>query len=95
MLEGVFAMVCLDQGLGVHMFYRFPRIVTVWVPLPLDQVLESAPLPKEAMIYDGFDFVFRVLVYKIWGWSGVIGSVSSGLPKRSQQRGVEDVMNSP
>src|SRR5712671_3953938 len=53
------------------------------------------PLPEEAMIYDGFYFIFRVFVYKIWGWSRVIGPVSSGLSKQGQQRGVEDVMNPP
>jgi len=36
MREGVFAVVRFNQSFGVHVFYRFPRVVTVWVPLPLD-----------------------------------------------------------
>src|SRR5712675_2318263 len=47
------------------------------------------------MINDGFHLVLRVLIYKIWGWSRVIGSVGGGLPIQGQQQGVEDVMNSP
>src|SRR5712672_2010933 len=47
------------------------------------------------MVDDGLYLVLRVLIDKIWGWSRVIGSVGGGLPKRGQQRGVEDVMNPP
>jgi len=79
----------------VQIFYRLPHVVAVWVPFPLDQVLKSTPLPEEAMVYDGLDFVFRVFINKIWGWSRVIGAVSRGFLEGGQQGGMEDVMDSP
>ena len=47
------------------------------------------------MVYDGLDFILRVLIDEIWGWSRVIGAVSGTFFERGQQRGVEDVMNPP
>ena len=52
-------------------------------------------MPKEAVIDDGLDFVLRVFIDEIWGWSRVIGTVSGALLEQGQQRGVEDVMDSP
>src|SRR5712671_4567126 len=47
------------------------------------------------MVDDGLYLVFRVLINEIWGWSRVIGPMGGGLPKRGQQRSVENVMDPP
>jgi len=53
--------------------------VTVWIPLPFDEVLKSAHLTKEAVIDDGLDFILRVFVNKVQGRLGVIWSVRGSL----------------
>jgi len=45
----------------------FPHIVTVWVPLPFDQILEPAHLTEESMIEDGLDLIFRVFINEVRG----------------------------
>jgi len=69
MVEGVLTVISLDQYVRMQIFHGLPRIVTVWVPLPLNQVLKSTPHPKEAMVYDGLDLVFRVFCNEVRGWS--------------------------
>jgi len=73
----------------------FPCIVTVWVPLPFDQILESTHLTEESMIDDGLDLVFRVFINQIGGRSRVIRSMHGSLFEWGQQRGVKDVMDPP
>jgi len=94
-LQRVLTMIGLHQNIRMEILDWFPRIVTVWVPFPFDEVLKSPPLAEEPMINDGFYFVFRVFVHEVWGWSGVVRSVRGSLFERDQQRGMEDVMNPP
>jgi len=47
------------------------------------------------MIDDGLDLILRVLIDEIWGWSRVIGPMRGAFLERDQQRGVEDVMDTP
>jgi len=44
-----------------------PHVVTVSVPLPFDQILESTHPTEKSMIDDGLDLVFRVLINEIRG----------------------------
>jgi len=78
MLERMLTMIGLDQDFCMQIFHRFPRVITVWVSFPLDQVLELTLLPKEAVIYNGLNLVFRVFIDEIWGWSRIIGAMSGG-----------------
>jgi len=73
----------------------FPHIVTVWVPLPFDQILESTHLTEESMIDDGLDLVFRVFINQVGRRSQIIWSVRGSFSEWGQQRGVEDVMDPP
>ena len=41
-----------DQLWGKDLTRRFPRIVRVWVPFPLDQILELTFSPEVAVVYD-------------------------------------------
>jgi len=68
-------MVCLNESIHMEILDWFPRIVTVWVPLPFDEVLESTHLTEEAVIDDGLDFIFRVFVNEVWGRLGVVWTV--------------------
>ena len=78
-------MIGFNKGVCMEILDRLPRVVTVWVPLPFDEVLKSTHLAKEVMVDDGLDFILRVLVNEVGGRSGVIWSVHGSLLKRSQQ----------
>jgi hypothetical protein len=57
--------------------------------------LEFAPFAKEAMITDGFDFVFLLSVYDVRGWPREVDAVFGCFAIRSQQTRMEDIMNGP
>jgi hypothetical protein len=78
-----------------HLVVWFPRIVSGGIPFPLDEVLEFAPSAEFAMPHDFLHFVFCLSTNQIWWWSLEIRTVNFGLMIRSQQGGVEDVMDGP
>ena len=78
------AVIGLNEGVCVEILDRLPRIVTVWVPPPLDEVLKSMHLTKEGVINDGLNFIFRVFVNEVGGRSGVIRSVRGSFFERGQ-----------
>ena len=88
-------MICLNQDVRVEVLDWLPRVVTVWVPLPFDEILESTHLTKEAVIDNGLDLILRVLIHEVRGRSGIVWPVRGSFSERSQQRGVKDVMDSP
>ena len=81
--------------IGEHIAVVFPGVVGLGISLPLDQVLESSPLPKVAMISDGLDFIFLFSVDDVGGGSREVGSVLFCFLVRGQETGVEDVMYGP
>jgi hypothetical protein len=56
----------------------FPRVVSVWVPFPFEEILQGLPSPIEAVINDSLDFVLVFTLDQFGGWSDVIGSVLWG-----------------
>ena len=73
----------------------FPGVIGLGVPLPLDQVLESSPFPKVAMVSDGLDFVFFFSIDDVWGRSREVGSVLFCFMIRGQKAGMENVVYCP
>ena len=61
----------------------------------MDEVLEGSCSSMEAVINDVFDFVLRFSFYQVRRWPRVIGPVGHVLVIGGEQRGVEDVMDSP
>jgi hypothetical protein len=57
--------------------------------------LQLAPLATEAVSHDGLDFVFCLALDHLWGRRIVIGSVLRSFVIRSQQGGMEDIMDGP
>jgi hypothetical protein len=54
---------------------RLPRIVTVWVAFPLDQVLKLTLTPSVSVIDDGFHLVFLLTLDEIRWWAREVGTV--------------------
>ena len=49
------------QVLRVYIFGGLPRIVSRWVSLPFDQILQLAPTPMMSVVDDGLDLVFFLI----------------------------------
>ena len=88
-------MIPRDQFWGENLFRWFPRIVCVWVPLPLDQILKSPIPPVITVIRNGLHLELLFSVDKVRGWPRVVGPVLIGLLIRGQQTCVEYVMDGP
>ena len=84
-----------DHFWGENLFRRFPRIVRVRVPLPLDQILKSPISPVIAVVRNGLHLELLFSVDKVRGWSRVVGPVLIGLLIRGQQTCVKYVMDGP
>ena len=88
-------MVLTDQLVGEYIAVVFPGVIGLGIPFPLDQVLESSPSPKIAMVSDGLDLIFFFSINDVWGRSREVGSVLFCFLVRRQEAGVEDVMYRP
>ena len=94
-LKGVTFMVFLDQLQSKYVSSMFPGVVSRGVSLPLDEVLEVSPLPKITVIDDGFDFILLFSINDVWGRTREIVPILTSFSERSQEPGVEDVMDGP
>jgi len=74
-LQWVLVVIALHQLIGMQVFDWFPRVVTVWVPLPFDQILELMVSTVISMIDDGLDLELRIFIHQIRRGTGVIGSM--------------------
>jgi hypothetical protein len=95
LLERAPLMVLFDQCGGVHLGGRFPRVVCIWVSLPLEEILQCSPPPVETVINDGLDFVLVFALDQFGGWFDVVGAMLWGLAIRGEEAGVEHVMDLP
>ena len=81
--------------IGEYIAMILPGIVSLGVSLPFDQVLESSPSPKVAVVPNGLDFIFLFSVDDVWGRSREVGAVLSRFLIRGQETGVENIMYGP
>ena len=94
-LERVLPVVPSHKSWGVYLSCWFPRVISIWVALPVNGILEGACLPMESVIDDAFYFIFCFSRDKVRWWPRVVGAVGLVFVIRGQERGVEDVMNGP
>jgi hypothetical protein len=75
LLERAPLVIFLDQCRGVYLGGRFPCVVCVWISLPFEEILQGLPLPVEAVINDGLDFILVFTLDQFGGWLDVVGAV--------------------
>ena len=60
---------------SVNLVSWFPGIVRLWIPFPLDKILESSSPTGVSMIDHLLHLVFFFSFDKVRGWPRIVGSV--------------------
>ena len=68
-------MILFDDFWGVHVVDWFPGVITRWVTLPLDKVLEGLASSKESVIDNRFHFKLLIPLHEVRGRSSEVGTV--------------------
>jgi hypothetical protein len=68
-------VVLFNQCRGVYLGGRFPRVVCVWISLPLEEILQGLPSSVQAVINNGLDLVLVFTLDQFGGWLDVIGAM--------------------
>jgi hypothetical protein len=88
-------LVLFYQLWGLDMVSWFPGVITFWVALPLDKVLQLFLPPLTSVASDGLDLVLFFVVDKVrWG-SREVFSVFFCLYVRGQEGGMEYGVDGP
>ena len=88
-------VIALDQFRSEDLVMRFPCVVCHRIALPLDQVLQSAPLSVKSMPYDCFHFEFIFPLDHFRGRLIVVRLVLFCLEIRGQQGCMEHIVDGP
>ena len=88
-------LVLLDGLVREHVLLTHPFVVTIRIPLPLDQVLSGFLSPVEAYIQNLLDLVFFLIGNKIRGRTLIIPSVERSLPIWGKEVNVEHRVDVP
>ena len=91
----MFHVIFSDQLWSEDLISRFPCVVRHGITLPFDQVLKSPFLTEVTVICNFFDFELFEVVHEVRGRSCKVVPMLRSLAIRSQQGGMEDVMNGP
>ena len=67
-------MIGFKQVWGVDLVSGFPRIVTFWISLPFDKILEPSRPPMTSVVQDALHFVFFFSTDKVGWGSGEVWS---------------------
>ena len=84
-----------DQFASMDLIRILPLVARIWVPKPLDEVLEFSPSSKVARVENGFDLVLFFIIDGLWWGALVIVPVHHSFTIRSQQVYVEHGVNVP
>jgi hypothetical protein len=79
----------------MHLSCWFPRVVRMWVSLPLEEILQGFLSPVEAVINDGLDLILVFSLDQFGGWSDIVRSVLRSLVVCREETGVEHVVDLP
>ena len=94
-LERILPMILSHESWSVYLSCWLPRVISIWVAFPMDEILEDTFSSVESVINDIFYFVFRFSSDKVRWWPRVVGAMGLVFMIRGQERGVEDVMDGP
>ena len=78
-------MILSHEGWSVYLSCRLPRVVSIRVALPVDEILEGACPSVESVINDTLYFVFHFSSDKVGWWPRVVGAMGLVFMIRGQE----------
>ena len=84
-LERILPVILSHESWGVYLSCWLPRVISIWVALPVDEVLEGTCSSVESVINDTFYFIFRFSSDKVRWWPRVVGAISLVFVIRGQE----------
>ena len=84
-LERISPMILSHESWSVYLFCWLPRVIGIWVALPVNEVLKGACSSVESVINDVFHFVLRFSSDKVRWWPRVVGAMGLVFMIRGQE----------
>ena len=78
-------MILSHESWSVYLFCWLPRVISIWVAFPVNEILEGTFLSVESVINDTFYFVFRFSSDKVRWWPCVVGAMGLVFVIRGQE----------
>ena len=78
-------MILSHESWSVYLSCRLPRVIGIWVALPVNEILEGTCSSVESVINDAFHFVFRFSSDKVRWWPRVVGAMGLVFVIRGQE----------
>ncbi|SRR5229473_3272764 len=74
-VKRVLSVIGFNELWGVDLISWFPSVISFWISLPFDQVLEGSRPPRMSVINDLLNLVFFFPLDEVWGWSRIVWSM--------------------
>ena len=84
-LERILPMILSHESWSVYLSCWLPRVISIWVAFPVNEILEGTFSSVESVINDTFYFVFRFSSDKVRWWSRVVGAMGLVFVIRGQE----------
>ena len=94
-MKGVLHVMPPYQFWGKDLVMGFPSVVRFRISLPLDKVLKFAPSAMTPVVLNGLDLIFLFAVDYFWWRFHKVDPVFFCFAIRSQQAGMEYIMDGP
>ena len=78
-------MILSHESWSVYLSCWLPRVVGIWVALPVDEILEGACSSVESVINNTLYLVFRFSSDKVRWWPCVVGAMGLVFMIRGQE----------
>ena len=84
-LERILPVVLSHESWSVYLSCWLPRVISIWVAFPVNEILEGTFSSVDSVINDAFYFVFCFSSDKVRWWSRVVGAMGLVFVIRGQE----------
>ena len=78
-------MILSHESWSVYLSCWLPRVISIWVALPVNEILKGTRSSVESVINDTFYFIFRLSSDKVRRWPRVVGAMGLVFVIRGQE----------
>jgi hypothetical protein len=95
MLQRATLVILSEYLRGLDVVDRFPSVIALRVPFPLDQILELPPPAVMTVVSNRLDFVLFLIIDKVRRGSREVLPILLRFLEGHEERGVEDGVDGP